>query len=185
MITMVEGNRYSPKYKRFYNDHFYYADPTHEYKPSRRNAYAFTGKKTRDPLYFLMRRAQIAHDLAQRCSGINMCDSGFTEGQGWAGLYRAWIGFIIGNNDKDDEKMVHYAKAIRKIEQDMKLQMTQFPTLKQLALEYANEKENADIIEDAAEELDKDPDDLTSEDVLNEMMKQDRLAYELAGMDYY
>src|SRR5215510_11134002 len=173
--------RYSPEHKRFYNDQYYFKD--HEYKPSRRNYYAHRGPKMRNPLYFLQRRAQIAHDLARRCSGF--CDSGFSLDQGWGGLYRAWIGFIIGKNDNDEESMLNYAKVIRKIEHDMKLQMTQFPQLKLIALEYATEKGNEDIIEEAAEELDKDPDDLTSEDILNEMMRQDRLAYELADMDYY
>lgn len=172
--------RYSPKYKRFYNDQYYFKD--HEYKPSRRQFY--TVKRT-DPLRYLSRRMNMLKQMEHDMYVNGVCESGFTRGQGYGGLYRAWQAFIIRKEDDDREGMEHYARAIRTIQQDIKVKMSQFPQLKLMTIEYLKDPENRDLLEEEAMAQNKDPDDLSSEDVLNVMMQQDKLAYEMAGMQYY
>jgi len=170
---------YSPKYKRFYDDSYYYKD--HEYKPSKRSKYVI---RRNDPLVYINRRMNMAKNMEREMYFNNICPSGWTKGQGFAALYRAWEAFIIRKSEDDKDGMETYAKVIRKIQQDINLQIRDFPDLKLAALEYMNEDENKDLLEEKAEELEKDVDDLSTEDVLSVMMQQDRLAYELAGMQY-
>lgn len=167
------ARRYSPKYKRFYDDSRYWSN--HEFKPSRRNSFV-----VRDPFAYINRRIKTAKHFSDK----KLCDSGYTVDQGWGGLHRAWLAFILRQQDNDRDGMEVYAKAIRKIQKDINLKITEFADLKLAALEYANDPDNHDILEEAAEQQGKEVDDLNSEDVLNSMMSQDRLAYELAGMQY-
>lgn len=169
--------RYSPQYRKFYNDEYYFKD--HEYKPSKRNKYCI---RKVDPMVYLARRVRMARYMQKyECE---ICDSGWTRGQGWGGLYRAWQAFIINKLDDNTDGMEMYAKVIRKIQKDLKIEVRQFPGLKVAALEYMTDPENRDLLQEEAERLDKDVDDMNSEDVLNVMLEQDKLAYELAGMQY-
>ena len=182
MVFVISMTRYSPEHRRFYNDEYYFKDK--EYKPSRRNRYVV---RKVDPMAYLVRRMKMAKSFEYQCTvgGSGICPSGWTTSQGWAGLYRAWQAFIIRRADNDIDGMQEYARVIRKIQKDMRIEVRVFPDLKLAALEYMHEPENHDLLEEKAEELDKDDvDDLNSEDVLNIMLEQDRLAYELAGMQY-
>ena len=75
--------------------------------------------------------------------------------------------------------MHHYAMGIQKIEKDLGLAIYPFEDLKLAAVEYANDPENQQLIEDKAAELNKDPDELSSQEILDIMLEQDRKAYEL------
>lgn len=61
----------------------------------------------------------------------------------------------------------------------MGLSVYQFEDLKLAAVEYANDPENQELIEDKAAELNKEPDELSSQEILDIMLLQDRKAYEL------
>lgn len=170
--------RYSPEHKRFYNDEYYYKD--REYKPSRRSKYVV---RKDNPMAYLNRRVKMAKYMEKY--DCVLCESGWTRGQGWGGLYKAWQAYIISMQNDDMDSMENYAKVIRKIQEDLKIAVCDFPNiLKTAALEYASDPENRDLLREEAERLNKDPDDLNSGDVLNIMLEQDRLAYELAGMQY-
>ena len=171
--------RYSPEHRRFYNNQYYYKDK--EYKPSKRNSY---WTKRKDPLTYITRRMNATKQLEYQYYHSGICHSGFTKNQGWGALYKAWQAFILRYQDNDKDGMETYAKVIRKIQNDIGIKMHEFPDLKLAALEYIHDDENKDLLEEKAQELDKEVEDLNTEDVLNVMLEQDRFAYELAGMQY-
>jgi hypothetical protein len=167
--------RYSPEHRRFYNDQYYYKDK--EYKPSKRNSY---WTKRKDPLTYIKRRMS----MAKRMEYMGICPSGWSRDQGWGALYKAWQAFIIRKEDNDRDGMERYAQVIRKIQKDIGIKIHEFADLKLVALEYMHDDENKDLLEEKAQELDKEVEDLNTEDVLNIMLEQDRFAYELADMQY-
>ena len=112
-------------------------------------------------------------------SGDQICPSGYTRSHGWNALFRAWNGFIIRKQEGDEEGMHYYAMGIQKLEKDLGLSIYPFEDLKLAAVEYANDPENQELIEERAEELNKAPDELSSQDILDIMLEQDRKAYEL------
>jgi hypothetical protein len=75
--------------------------------------------------------------------------------------------------------MQYYAEGIRRIEKDMRIEITEFPELQLAALEYVQDPENSDLLEEKAKELDKDVDELSSQDILDIMLEQDQKAYDM------
>ena len=60
------------------------------------------------------------------------CPSGFTRGQGWNCLFRAWLGYKISKNPKNGESFqdrLRWASTIQNIQTDMGLQRSSFPDL--------------------------------------------------------
>lgn len=112
-----------------------------------------------------------------------VCESEFTRGQGWAGLARAWTGFIIAKRNNDRDLMERYALAIHRMEKDMNIALYQFQELKFAAVEYMQDKENHDLLQEKARQLHKEVDELSSNDILDVMIEQDQKAYELLNKD--
>ena len=65
-----------------------------------------------------------------------MLPSGFTEGQTWGGLYKAWMAFIISKNNDDRDKMEYYAAVIQKLQAELGLRPTSFPELNMSSLGF-------------------------------------------------
>jgi hypothetical protein len=60
------------------------------------------------------------------------CPSGYTRGQGWNCLFRAWLGYKISKNPKNGELIqdrLGWASAIQNMQTDMGLQRSSFPDL--------------------------------------------------------
>jgi hypothetical protein len=60
------------------------------------------------------------------------CPSGYTRGQGWNCLFRAWMGYKISKNPKNGESFqdrLGWAIRIQNIQTDMGLQRSSFPDL--------------------------------------------------------
>lgn len=60
------------------------------------------------------------------------CPSGYTRGQGWSALFKAWLGYKIANNPKNGESFhdrLGWAIAIQNIQTDLGLQRSSFPCL--------------------------------------------------------
>ena len=60
------------------------------------------------------------------------CPSGYTRGQGWSALSKAWLGYRIANNPKNGETFqdkLGWATTIQNIQTDMGLQRSSFPHL--------------------------------------------------------
>ena len=58
--------------------------------------------------------------------------SGYTRGQGWNCLFRAWLGYKIANNPKNGESFqdrLGWAVTIQNIQTDLGLQRSAFPDL--------------------------------------------------------
>jgi hypothetical protein len=62
--------------------------------------------------------------------------SGFTEGQTWGGLYKAWLAFIISKSNDDIDKMEFYAAIIQKLQSELGLYPTPFPELNMSSLGF-------------------------------------------------
>jgi len=60
------------------------------------------------------------------------CPSGYTRGQGWGLLHKAWIGYRISCNPRNGETFqdrLRWAVTIQNIQTDLGLQRSAFPTL--------------------------------------------------------
>ena len=60
------------------------------------------------------------------------CRSGYTRGQGWGLLHKAWIGFKRTNNPRNGESFqdrLRWAIRIQDVQTDLGLQRTSFPNL--------------------------------------------------------
>ena len=60
------------------------------------------------------------------------CRSGYTRGQGWGLLHKAWIGFKRANNPRNGESFqdrLRWAIRIQDVQTDLGLQRTSFPNL--------------------------------------------------------
>ena len=59
----------------------------------------------------------------------NVSNQGFTVGQSWGALRKAWKGYRIAKVQNDDTKMTEYATKIRKIQGELNIAVSSFPNL--------------------------------------------------------
>ena len=59
----------------------------------------------------------------------NVSNQGFTVGQSWGALRKAWKGYRIAKVQNDDTKMTEYATKIRKIQGELNIAISSFPNL--------------------------------------------------------
>src|SRR5918995_3318718 len=60
------------------------------------------------------------------------CPSGYTRGQGWGLLHKAWIGFKRANNPRNGESLqlkLYWASMIQAIQTDLGIARSSFPNL--------------------------------------------------------
>jgi hypothetical protein len=60
---------------------------------------------------------------------IQQPENSFTTGQSWGALRKAWKGYRIAKVQSDDAKMREYATKIRKIQTELRVNVTSFPQL--------------------------------------------------------
>ncbi|MBV9176279.1 MAG: hypothetical protein JO297_04520 [Nitrososphaeraceae archaeon] len=60
---------------------------------------------------------------------IQQPENSFTTGQSWGALRKAWKGYRIAKVQSDDVKMREYATKIRKIQTELRVNVTSFPQL--------------------------------------------------------
>ena len=53
----------------------------------------------------------------------------FTVGQTWGALKKAWKGYKIAKVQNDKAKMLDYAKRIRTLQEELKVEKAKFPDL--------------------------------------------------------
>jgi hypothetical protein len=63
----------------------------------------------------------------------------YYDTQAWANLKKCWKGFIIANNNGDDEKKLYYVKGIMKFQKQLGLEVRVFPDLGLWDVEDSNE----------------------------------------------
>ena len=56
-------------------------------------------------------------------------ENGFTTGQSWGALRKAWKGYRIAKVQDDNTKMTEYATKIRKIQEELGISRASFPHL--------------------------------------------------------
>ena len=82
-------------------------------------------------------------------------DSGFTVGETWGCLEKAWVGFRAAKRLENDEVMKLYASIIQRLEKELKIEVNDFPELGLCAcnLEEANTEEEKDQDEEEDSKL--------------------------------
>lgn len=86
-------------------------------------------KKTSDQYEKKFKNVQLSQFSADKWIP---CNSGYTRGQGWNCLFRAWLGYKIANNPKNGESFhdrLGWAITIQNIQTDLGLQRSSFPDL--------------------------------------------------------
>lgn len=78
-------------------------------------------------------------------------DSGYTVGQTWTGLQRAWLGYVLSLVEHNRQRMVHYAAIIQKLQRELyeaqlvqRHELADFPHLNMFAL--GEKRDNARIL---------------------------------------
>jgi hypothetical protein len=104
---------------------------TNKYGRSNRRHFARQNsrKKTSDQYEKKFKNVQLSQFSAD--SWIP-CPSGYTRGQGWNCLFRAWLGYKISKNPKNGESFqdkLGWAIMIQNIQTDLGLQRSSFPDL--------------------------------------------------------
>lgn len=66
--------------------------------------------------------------LASR-NKLRLLDSFNYESQTWGALHKAWLGYIIGKNKFELDRMEYYANVIQKLQKELGLQISSFPDL--------------------------------------------------------
>lgn len=59
----------------------------------------------------------------------SVSNQGFTVGQSWGALRKAWKGYRIAKVQNDETKMTEYATKIRKIQGELNIAISSFPNL--------------------------------------------------------
>jgi hypothetical protein len=104
---------------------------TNNYGRSNRRHFARANihKKT-SPYYEIKRKGvQISKHTGD---GQILCPSGYTRGQGWAALHKAWIGYRIASSGRNGEGLsdrLGWAIKIQEIQEDLLLPRSSFPQL--------------------------------------------------------
>jgi hypothetical protein len=52
--------------------------------------------------------------------------SGYTVGQTWGALHKAWLGYCIALNKNEDEKTLYYASIIQKLQRELGIPVREF-----------------------------------------------------------
>ena len=83
-------------------------------------------------------------DYRGSCYGRLLAETGYAyyDTQAWANLKKCWKGFIIANNNGDEEKMLYYAKGIMKFQKQLGLEVRVFPDLGLWEVEDTNDYPN-------------------------------------------
>jgi hypothetical protein len=52
--------------------------------------------------------------------------SDYYDNQGWGCLKKCWLGYKIAKSEGDTEKMIYYAKGIRRLQNDLDVEISDF-----------------------------------------------------------
>jgi hypothetical protein len=58
-----------------------------------------------------------------------LLDSCYLDSQTWGALHKAWKGYIIAKNKDELDKLLYYAEVIQKLQGELGLPMSSFPSL--------------------------------------------------------
>jgi hypothetical protein len=58
-----------------------------------------------------------------------LVNSSYFESQTWGALHKAWKGYIIAKNKYELDKLYYYAEVIQKLQRELGLPVSSFPSL--------------------------------------------------------
>jgi hypothetical protein len=58
-----------------------------------------------------------------------LLDSYYFENQTWGALHKAWRGYIIAKNKDEIDRLYYYAEVIQKLQRELGLPVSSFPSL--------------------------------------------------------
>ena len=101
-----------------------------------------TGKRKFNLYHYLQRTKKSYYNRGDD----KMLDSGFTVGQTYGGLYKAWLAYIISKSPRnyDEINAAGIASFIQKLESELGLPIASFPELKMTGL--GHDSDNAHIL---------------------------------------
>ena len=67
----------------------------------------------------------------------------------WGALHRAWVGYVIANNEDDEEQMRKYALVIRKFQRRLNIAISDFPDIGVYGFESRQDFENKEEDDDS------------------------------------
>jgi hypothetical protein len=91
----------------------------------RKNNSYQSGSYTCRKQYFPSQSLRVYHRL-QQSDKYRKLPSGYTVGQTWGGLFKAWLGYCIALNKNEDDKALLYASIINKLQRELGLQVREF-----------------------------------------------------------
>ena len=71
-----------------------------------------------------------------------LLESDYYDNQGWGCLRKCWLGYKIAKSEGDEEKMVHYAKGIRRLQKDLGIDLTDFSHLALMTAWSTDDEDN-------------------------------------------
>ena|SRR6476661_3278868 len=90
---------------------------------------------------------------------VKMLPSGFSDGQTWGGLCKAWAAYIISCKNFEPEEKEYYAGVIQKLQHELGIKMTSFPEMNMTVLGFFTN--NAEFMSD----------EMTGDEVIEQMIK--------------
>jgi hypothetical protein len=91
------------------------------------------------------------NDKFRRTSQSAVLKSGYTVNQTWKGLSKAWLGYTIAKDKKENDKIIYYASVIQKLRKELGLPPANFSHLDideditEEKKEKSNRKKNSEI----------------------------------------
>jgi hypothetical protein len=73
--------------------------------------------------------------------------SGYTVGQTWGGLFKAWLAYCIALNKNEDEKTLLYASIIQKLQRELGIQVREFAEVDMFGFAIDKEESKLAIID--------------------------------------
>ena len=103
----------------------YYTEKQHKRSHLRKKNPYQSGSYTSRKQYFPLGTLHVYHRL-QTAEKDRKLPSGYTVGQTWGGLHKAWLGYCIALYKNEGEKTLYYASIIQKLQRELGIQVREF-----------------------------------------------------------
>jgi hypothetical protein len=104
--------------------YFYSRRPRGRLRKRKSNSYQ-SGSYTTKKQYFSPGSLHVYHRLAAE-EKDRMLPSGYTVGQTWGALRKAWVGYCIALHKNEEEKTLLYASIIQKMQRELGIPVREF-----------------------------------------------------------
>ena len=103
----------------------YYTEKQHKRSHLRKKNPYQSGSYTYGKQYFPLGTLHVYHRL-QTAEKDRKLPSGYTVGQTWGALHKAWLGYCIAVNKDEGEKTLLYASIIQKLQRELSIPVRKF-----------------------------------------------------------